>query len=443
MSSWLTIYNSMDEFPIDINVIKYLIKQNIPEIQAKNALLCAYQGYEDFTPQSVFNCLRNGSYGNVSTTDLMEGIEHWPTIRQINEIARHGFDANTAAEILISCQNNMQVVNREIALARNFIGNRKPVASRLPETNAAAAEELTDLDFEADDDNNRIIVDNNFMNEFFGDKKKKTKKDKHIWYDSEAIKPSLENIVNAPAMTNEEAQNITNIWELPLQARWRLYQKWISQARNKLKGKLKKTEDEYSKKMKELQALKTMADVDVMKRAKVVGMTTTGAAKHQSTLRSLKPRIVIIEEAAEVLEAHLLSSLTIACEHLILIGDHKQLRPNPSVYELAKKYNMDVSLFERLVNNGFPYQMLSNQHRMCINISQTLMPHFYEDLHDDPSVLQRKPVKGVTKNLMFITHSQPEISEKDIKSHSNPFEAKFALKLAKYFLQQGYKGSQV
>ena len=83
------------------------------------------------------------------------------------------------------------------------------------------------------------------------------------------------------------------------------------------------------------------------------------------TLRSLKPRIVIVEEAAEVLEAHLLTSLTVACEHLILIGDHKQLRPNPAVYELAKKFNFDVSLFERLINNGFPYRMLKNQHRMC------------------------------------------------------------------------------
>lgn len=44
-------------------------------------------------------------------------------------------------------------------------------------------------------------------------------------------------------------------------------------------------------------------------------MTTTGAAIHQATLRSLKPRIVIVEEAAEVLEAHLIVSLTTACEH--------------------------------------------------------------------------------------------------------------------------------
>lgn len=109
-------------------------------------------------------------------------------------------------------------------------------------------------------------------------------------------------------------------------------------------------------------------------------MTTTGAAKHQAALQSLKPRVVIVEEAAEVLEAHILSSLTTKCEHLILIGDHKQLRPNPAVFELARKYNFDVSLFERMINNRFPYIMLTKQHRMCPDISRTLMPHFYPKL---------------------------------------------------------------
>uniref|UniRef100_A0A914Z6K5 DNA2/NAM7 helicase helicase domain-containing protein n=1 Tax=Panagrolaimus superbus TaxID=310955 RepID=A0A914Z6K5_9BILA len=109
---------------------------------------------------------------------------------------------------------------------------------------------------------------------------------------------------------------------------------------------------------------RSLGDVDVLKAAKVVGMTTTGAAKHQSTLRALRPRIVIVEEAAEVLEAHIITSLTRACQHLILIGDHKQLRPSPAVYELAKKYKLDISLFERLINNGYPYRMLNNQHRM-------------------------------------------------------------------------------
>ena len=37
---------------------------------------------------------------------------------------------------------------------------------------------------------------------------------------------------------------------------------------------------------------------------------------------------------------------------LFLLGDHQQLKPNPTVYELAKKYNLETSLFERMINNG-------------------------------------------------------------------------------------------
>lgn len=32
-------------------------------------------------------------------------------------------------------------------------------------------------------------------------------------------------------------------------------------------------------------------------------------------------------------------------------GDHQQLRPSTTVYALATKYKLDISLFERMVNN--------------------------------------------------------------------------------------------
>lgn len=38
-------------------------------------------------------------------------------------------------------------------------------------------------------------------------------------------------------------------------------------------------------------------------------------------------QIVVCEEAAEVLEPHILTSLSRHTEQLILIGDHEQLRP--------------------------------------------------------------------------------------------------------------------
>lgn len=50
-------------------------------------------------------------------------------------------------------------------------------------------------------------------------------------------------------------------------------------------------------------------------------MTTTGAAKFNNLLEAVHPQIVVVEESAEVLEAHLLASLTPTTKQLILIGE--------------------------------------------------------------------------------------------------------------------------
>jgi len=67
--------------------------------------------------------------------------------------------------------------------------------------------------------------------------------------------------------------------------------------------------------------------LEILKNARVVGMTTTGAAIHQELLNKLKAPVVFVEEAAEVLESNLLATLTPHVKHLVLIGDHKQLKP--------------------------------------------------------------------------------------------------------------------
>lgn len=102
-----------------------------------------------------------------------------------------------------------------------------------------------------------------------------------------------------------------------------------------------------------------------------------------------------MEEAAEVLEAHIVTSLCSKTEHLILIGDHQQLKPNPTVYELAKKYNLETSLFERWINNGIQHHQLKLQHRMRPEISALLVPHIYKELKDHVSVYDYEVVKGM------------------------------------------------
>ena len=68
--------------------------------------------------------------------------------------------------------------------------------------------------------------------------------------------------------------------------------------------------------------------LEILKKAKIVAMTTTGAAIHQHLLSKLEAPVVFVEEAAEILESNLLAVLTPHVKHMVLIGDHKQLKPN-------------------------------------------------------------------------------------------------------------------
>ena len=69
-------------------------------------------------------------------------------------------------------------------------------------------------------------------------------------------------------------------------------------------------------------------------------------------------------------------------------GDHKQLRPNPTVYDLARKCHLDLSLFERMVCNRFPLDRLDHQHRMRPEISSMLrLPELYPEVSDGTACL--------------------------------------------------------
>ncbi|KAF6028545.1 ZNFX1 [Bugula neritina] len=170
-------------------------------------------------------------------------------------------------------------------------------------------------------------------------------------------------------------------------------------------------------------------DVTVLKRAKVIGMTTTAAARMQSVLQQVGPEIVVVEEAAEVLEAHIITALSKHCKHLILIGDHKQLKPSPTVYDLARHYHLDLSLFERMVNNGLPVKTLNIQHRMRPEVSK-YMRHIYDGLDDHSSVENRLSVKGMAKYVFFFNHQNPEEEEQGLMSKSNTFEVDMVVALA-------------
>ncbi|XP_048205561.1 NFX1-type zinc finger-containing protein 1 isoform X2 [Perognathus longimembris pacificus] len=245
------------------------------------------------------------------------------------------------------------------------------------------------------------------------------------------------------AMTKAEADEIQDLWRLDLNSRWQLYRLWLQMYQADTRRKILSYESCYRTSAKRMAELRLQEDLLILKDAQVVGMTTTGAAKYRQILQKVEPRIVIVEEAAEVLEAHTIATLSKACQHLILIGDHQQLRPSANVYDLAKNFNLEVSLFERLVKVNIPYVRLNYQHRMCPEIARLLTPHIYQDLENHPSVLKYEKIKGVASNLFFVEHNFPEQEIQEGKSHQNQHEAHFVVELCKYFLCQEYLPSQI
>uniref|UniRef100_A0A8V1A0C1 Zinc finger NFX1-type containing 1 n=1 Tax=Gallus gallus TaxID=9031 RepID=A0A8V1A0C1_CHICK len=245
------------------------------------------------------------------------------------------------------------------------------------------------------------------------------------------------------AMSETEAYAIQDLWQLDMNSRWRLYRLWLQTYQGLIRRKILQHEQQYQAAAERLAELRLQEDLCILKEAKVVGMTTTGAAKYRQILQKVEPRIVIVEEAAEVLEAHTITTLSKACQHLILIGDHQQLQPSANVYDLAKNFNLEVSLFERLVKVDFPFVCLKYQHRMRPEIAQLLSPHIYQDLENHPSVLKYENVKGVLSNLFFVEHDFPEQVIQEGRSHQNIHEAQFVVELCKYFLCQDYQPSQI
>ncbi|XP_046620436.1 NFX1-type zinc finger-containing protein 1-like isoform X3 [Neodiprion virginianus] len=224
---------------------------------------------------------------------------------------------------------------------------------------------------------------------------------------------------------------------------WQKYWEWVELSYKNAKQKLTDLEEEYHSANEELNEVKQILDLSILREHDVIGFTTTCAARLYASLHALRPPIVLVEEAAEILESHVVCSLTQHCQHLILIGDHKQLRPKVAVHKLGSKYNFNISLFERMVNNRGSCTQLGHQHRMRPEIARLICPSVYKILHNHECVLEYPPVMGLEKNVFFITHDNPEATHDNQESWINPHEAKFLVAFARHLILQGYKSTEI
>ena len=121
-----------------------------------------------------------------------------------------------------------------------------------------------------------------------------------------AISKQLEQAV---PFKERELNAIGNIWNLPQQARYRLMRTWWDRLVGTQERRVKPIHVAYMAAVASWKEHREKIELHVLQRACVVGMTTTGAAKFRHLLRQMHPRIVLVEEAAEILEQQVITSL--------------------------------------------------------------------------------------------------------------------------------------
>ena len=249
---------------------------------------------------------------------------------------------------------------------------------------------------------------------------------------------------------------IASLYDLSNPERALLYDHWLRMAQKPILDALVDCVKRFNKHKLGHDAIRNETDFRALSQADVIGVTCSGLARNLELLRKLPSKVLLCEEAGEVLEAHLLTALLPSIEHTILIGDHLQLRPHVQCYGLSQEsargqqYALDTSLFERLVtaNDGgarLPFSRLDTQRRMHPEITELVRSTLYPKLVDAPSTLEHPRVAGLRKRLFWLDHQQPEThSDMQSTSHSNDYEVEMTTALVSHLIKQGvYKPGSI
>ncbi|UKZ79236.1 hypothetical protein TrVFT333_006986 [Trichoderma virens FT-333] len=232
-----------------------------------------------------------------------------------------------------------------------------------------------------------------------------------------------------------------------------LYKHWLNMIITPILHDITGLQEEHTQLIERRSRVRNDVDLRCLNQANIIGVTTTGLAKNLSLLRKLRCKVMLCEEAGEVLEAHILTALLPSIEHAILIGDHLQLRPQIQNYELqstnprGKQYSLDTSLFERLVEPPhladlrLPFSTLDTQRRMHPYISELVRSTLYPSLQDAENVTKYPKVAGMKERLFWLHHDRLEdgaASHEPLNtSHSNEFEVEMTVSLISHLVRQG------
>jgi len=101
----------------------------------------------------------------------------------------------------------------------------------------------------------------------------------------------------------------------------------------------------------------------VVSNMQVVCSTCTGAGDYVLSQRVF--RVVVIDEATQATEPAVLVPLTRGAQCVVMAGDPRQLPPTVVSQQAIADFMLDVTLFDRISNNGVQPLLLDTQVRLA------------------------------------------------------------------------------
>ncbi|KAL7619886.1 hypothetical protein AAE478_010433 [Parahypoxylon ruwenzoriense] len=244
------------------------------------------------------------------------------------------------------------------------------------------------------------------------------------------------------------AQKYPEVWSIKASDRNKLQRQWEADILKERLDAVQSAGHSYNKELEQIASIYMERELTVLRSKRIFACTTTAAAKYVQMLNSARPGVVLVEEAGEILESHILTALGPDTRQLILIGDHKQLRPKVHFALSVEKgdgYDLNRSLFERLVAQGYPHHTLLQQHRMRPELANFVRELTYPNLVDASSTKSRPNIKGLQDDIIFINHAHKEEQMQNVRdwkdgtspsTKRNTYEIHMAIKCLRYLGQQ-------
>jgi hypothetical protein len=124
---------------------------------------------------------------------------------------------------------------------------------------------------------------------------------------------------------HENVVNAFNIWSMSYGERQDKLKTWQDALFKEQVAHVYDNGEAYNNCLESIDRMYGKKTEAILNERRIIACTTTGAAKHGERIRAASPTVVLVEEAAEILESHVLTALGPKTDQLILIGDHKSV----------------------------------------------------------------------------------------------------------------------